>query len=335
MQYVTLGKTGLKVSRTAFGALPIQRCSFDEAAEILRYAYDNGVNFFDTARIYSNSEEKIAYALSDVRKNIIIATKSQATSLEVLKRDINQSLTNLKTDYVDLFQFHNPKVLIPEDMTKYVQELKNQGVVRHIGITNHSKEIAANAVLSGLYETLQYPFSSLSSQEEINLVRLCEENNVGYIAMKAMAGGLIQSVEANFAFIRSYPWVVPIWGIQKLYEIKQFIELENNPPELNSQRKSEIEQDKERLSGRFCRSCGYCKPCPIDLPLEQICRLDMLLERAVFQNFLTTEWQGIMNHTKDCIGCGACDSRCPYQLNPQQLIKSQYENYLKFVEEHK
>lgn len=195
MKTVTLGNTGITVNRNGFGALPIQRISVEEAGKLLRKAYDNGIRFFDTARAYSDSEYKIGQALADVRDDIIIATKTASTTVEGFWKDLETSLSMLKTDHVDIYQFHTPSFCPkPGDGTGLYEamlEAKAQGKIRHIGITNHRLHVAREAVESGLYETLQFPFCYLASEKDIELVNLCKEKNVGFICMKALSGGLI------------------------------------------------------------------------------------------------------------------------------------------------
>ncbi len=229
MKKVRLGRTGLMVTKTSFGALPIQRVSFDEAARLLRTAYEAGVNFFDTANSYTDSEEKIGYALSDVREKIIIATKSAYTTpgnADMVKRNLELSLRRMKTDYIDILQFHNPAFCPTEEdpAYQYLVEMKRQGVVRHIGITNHRLFVAHEAIDSGLYETLQFPFSVLAGEKDTEVVEKCQKADVGFICMKAMSGGLIREPKATFAFLQKYPNVVPIYGVQRMEELKQWLE---------------------------------------------------------------------------------------------------------------
>ena len=332
MRYTTLGKTGLKVSRTSFGALPIQRCSFEESNAILRRAYDAGINFYDTARGYSDSEEKIGKALNDVRKDIVIATKAHDKTPDSLRASIDTSLKTLNTDYIDIFQFHN-NFPNPECIDAVNEEIK-KGKILHVGISLHAQEIAFEAVRSGLFETLQFPFSSLSDATDEFLVNECITEDVGFIAMKALAGGLMRKIEANFAYINSFENVVPIYGIQKMEELEEFIMLEENSPEMTDEFRRAIAQEKEELKGKFCRGCGYCKPCPVDIPLEMACRMDLFLTRSPFHNMLDPEMQEKMERITECTDCKACASRCPYGLKPYELIGPQLEFYRNFVKEH-
>ena len=219
-----LGKTNLEVNKNGFGALPIQRRNERDSIEILKTAYENGIDFYDTARFYTDSEEKLGKAFKNVREDIYLATKTGMETPEEFWKDLETSLKELKTDYLDLYQFHNisfcPKK--EDELYQAMLEAKNQGLVNHIGITTHKITHAHEAIDSGLYETLQYPFSYLSGAEELELVEKCRQSDIGFIAMKAMGGGLIKNSKASYAYINQFDNVLPIWGIQKLEELNEF-----------------------------------------------------------------------------------------------------------------
>ncbi len=339
MKKIKLGRTNLMVSRVGFGALPIQRISLKEAAYLLRKAYDNGINFFDTARGYTDSEEKIGYALSDVRSNIIIATKSHAKDKKTLFEHLETSLKNLKTDYIDIYQLHNPSELPdpndPDGLYSGLLEARQKGMIRFIGITNHRLNIALNAVASGLYDTIQFPLSSLSSDADLKLVQEAREHNVGFIAMKPLSGGLITRAAPTFAFLSQFDNVVPIWGIQREWELDEFIQLENNPPALDEDMWKVIEQDRKELQGSFCRGCGYCLPCPVDIPIPFAARMSFLLKRAPYQGYLSDEWNEKMERIESCTGCGHCKAHCPYGLDTPALLKTMLKEYREFRALHK
>ena len=234
MKTVTLGKTGITVNKNGFGALPIQRISMTEAVKLARKAYEAGITFFDTARFYTDSEEKLGEAFDGMREKVYIATKTGAQTGEGFWADLKTSLGNLRTDYVDLYQFHNPGFCPkPGDgsgLYEAILEAREKGMIRHIGITNHRLWVAQEAIDSGLYETLQFPFCYLSGEQEPALVRQCKEKNMGFIAMKALSGGLITDSAAAYAYLAQYDNVLPIWGVQSERELDEFISYIDNPP---------------------------------------------------------------------------------------------------------
>ena len=324
-----LGKTNLEVNKNGFGALPIQRCNMDEAVEILRKAYENGINFYDTAHFYTDSEEKMGNAFEDIpREDIYLASKTAAETPEVFWSDLETSLKSMKTDYLDLYQFHNISFVPKEndEVFKAMIEAREKGMIRHIGITTHKITFANEAIESGLYETLQYPFSYLSGDEEIELVKKCEKNDVGFIAMKAMGGGLITNSKASFAFLNQFDNVLPIWGIQKISELDEFLSYDENTI-LDDELKSEIENDKKELGEDFCRGCGYCMPCPEDIKISTCARMSLWIRRFPTEPNMDEKTQKLMEDTKNCIECYACVDNCPYELDIPRLLKENYEDY--------
>lgn len=335
MEKVILGRTGICVQKNGFGALPVQRVSLNEAKIILRKAYENGIQFFDSARAYSDSEEKIGLALSDVRENIYISTKTMATTVQAFWEDLETSLKMLKTDYIDIYQFHNPSFCPkPGDGTGLYEamlEAKNQGKIHYIGLTNHGWKVAKEAIESDLYDTLQFPFSYLASEKEEELVRLCEEHNVGFICMKALSGGLITRSDIAYAYLLQYKNALPIWGIQKESELDEFISYQKKAPVLTKDIEEIIQHDRKELAGHFCRGCGYCMPCPQGIIINQCARMSLMLRRAPAENWLLEKWQAEMNKIKDCIHCGKCMTHCPYGLNTPELLQKNYEDYQTFL----
>ena len=335
MKTVALGRTGIVVNRNGFGALPVQRVSKEESCRLLRKAYENGIRFFDTARAYSDSEEKIGLALSDVRDRIVIATKTAAATPEGFWKDLETSLSLLKTDYIDIYQFHNPAFCPrPADgsgLYEAMQEALLQGKIRHIGITNHRLSVAQEAVESGLYETLQFPFSYLASEKEEALVRLCAEKNVGFICMKALSGGLITRSDAAYAYLAQFENTLPIWGIQRESELDEFLQYQEHEPEFTKEMQSLVEKDRAELAGDFCRGCGYCMPCPAGIEINTCARMSLLLRRSPASGWLTEEGQARMAKIEECLNCGQCKSKCPYGLNTPELLKKNYEDYKTFL----
>ena len=334
MEMIRLGRTELMVTKNGFGALPVQRVDMETASVILRKAYDNGINYFDTARAYSDSEEKIGKSLADVRENIIISTKTMTKTVEGFWADLETSLEKMKTDYIDIYQFHNPPFCPkPGDgsgLYEAMVEAKAQGKIRHIGITSHSLAIAQEAVESGLYETLQFPFSYLASEKEEALVHLCKEKDVGFICMKALAGGLITRSDVAYAYLAQFP-VSPIWGIQKEWELDEFLSYNENPPALTEERLAYIAKEKEELAGEFCRGCGYCMPCPVGIEINNCARMSLLLRRSPAAGHLSEAGQAKMKKIEECIECGQCAAKCPYGLDTPNLLKKNYEDYKTFL----
>lgn len=335
MNEVRLGRTGIVVNKNGFGALPVQRVSMEEADIILKKAYAHGIRFFDSARAYSDSEEKIGHALSDVRENIYISTKTMATTVEDFWKDLDMSLKMLKTDYIDIYQFHNssfcPKPNDGTGLYEAMLEAKQQGKIHFIGITNHGINVAKEALESGLYDTLQFPFSYLASEKEEALVRSCEENDIGFICMKALSGGLISRSDAAYAYINEYANALPIWGIQKESELDEFISYQDQPPVMNDEIKAIIAHDQKELAGHFCRGCGYCMPCPQGIIINQCARMSLMLRRAPAAGWLSEKWQAEMKKIENCIHCGQCMRHCPYELNTPELLQKNYEDYQTFL----
>lgn len=331
MKKIVLGRTGITCDKNGFGALPIQRVSAEYAGGLLQKAYHAGITFFDTARSYSNSEEKIGLALSNIRSHIFIATKTPSTTPEGFWKDLETSLTLLKTDYIDIYQFHNPSFCPkPEDGTGLYEamlEAKKQGKIRWIGITNHRLDVAEEAVRSGLYDTLQFPFCYLSTEKDIALVNLCKEKQVGFISMKALSGGLITNSAAAYAWQNQFDNALPIWGIQRESELDEFIGYMQNAPEMDEALKAFIEKERKELIGNFCRGCGYCMPCPKGIQINQCARMIQLIRRSPSAGWLTPEAQTMMLKIDDCVNCGNCKKHCPYGLEIPKLLKENLEDY--------
>lgn len=335
MAQVTLGKTGIVTEKNAFGCLPIQRISKTEAAYLLQKAFHHGITFFDTARMYSDSEEKIGYALHHVRDKIYLATKTQAKTADVFWVDLETSLRNLRTDYIDLYQFHNPPFCpIPGDGTGlYEAALKAQaqGKIRHIGITNHRQNVAHQAIDSCLYASLQFPFCYLASAEDMEIVSKCQEKQLGFIAMKALSGGLINNAAAAYAWLAQFEHVLPIWGIQREKELDEFLSFMSTPPTLSTQVQQMIQKDRSNLLGSFCRGCGYCMPCPVGIEINNCARMSLMMRRSPTAPWLSESNQAKMHKIKDCLNCGQCKAHCPYGLDTPTLLRENYQDYLEIL----
>ena len=328
---VTLGTTGITTNKNAFGALPIQRISDEEAVYLLRKAYENGITFFDTARWYSDSEHKVGLAFQGMREKVFLATKTGAADAEGFWKDLETSLGNLQTDYIDIYQFHNPAFCPkPGDESGLYDaalEAKRQGKIRHIGITNHRLSVAHEAIDSGLYETLQFPFCYLATEKDIELVEKCKEKNMGFIAMKALSGGLITNSAAAYAYLAQYDNVLPIWGVQRETELDEFLSYIDNPPKLTEEIKDLIAKDRQELLGDFCRGCGYCMPCPMGIEINNCARMSLLLRRSPSAVQLSPQGQAKMMKIESCIHCNQCKSKCPYGLDTPTLLQKNLEDY--------
>ncbi len=328
---VRLGSTQIVVEKNSFGALPIQRVDDETAVGILRSAFEGGIRFFDTARAYSDSEHKLGLAFEKIRDQLFISTKTAATRGEELFKDLEQSLKNLKTDYIDIYQFHNPAFCPkPGDgsgLYEAALEAKKQGKIRHIGITNHRLHVAEEAIESGLYETLQFPFCYLATEKEEALVKACEKADMGFIAMKALSGGLITNSAAAYAHAAGFENVLPIWGIQRQSELDEFLSYIKNPPVMTKELAAVIEKDRRELAGEFCRGCGYCMPCPAGIEINNCARMSLLLRRSPTAGHLTKETQEKMEKIKNCLHCNRCKAKCPYGLDTPALLARNLEDY--------
>ena len=332
---ITLGHTGIEIEKNGFGCLPIQRISKEDAAYLLRKAADGGMNYFDTARAYSDSEEKLGYAFAGMREQVVIATKTMAQTGEALRKDLEASLKALNTGYIDVYQFHNP-AFVPrpggeDGLYDAALEAKKQGKIRHIAITNHRLAVAHEAIDSGLYALLQFPYSYLAGPQEQELVDKCQKNGMGFVAMKGMAGGLIRDGMAAAAWMAQQPGVVPIWGVQHEWELDQFLSCVREAPQLTPEYQAVIGKDRSELAGDFCRGCGYCMPCPMGIEINQCARMSLMLRRAPAAGWLSQEWQENMKRIEQCLHCGQCSSRCPYGLDTPRLLEENYRDYQTYL----
>lgn len=333
MKEIVLGRTGIKVPQNAFGALPIQRVDMNMAVKLLRGAYDGGMRFFDTARAYSDSEEKMGQAFGTIegmREKIYISSKTMAKTPEKFWEDLETTLRNLKTDYLDIYQFHCVSTCYkPGDgtgMYEAMVEAKKQGKIRHIGITAHLIGVAEEIVESGLYETIQFPFCYLATDRDIALVKAAEKADMGFIAMKGLSGGLLTNSDACMAFMSQYN-ALPIWGIQREEELAQWLAYFDEEVTMTDEIAAFIEEDRKNLMGDFCRGCGYCMPCTVGIQINNCARMSQLIRRAPSENFLSEEWQGLMMKIEECVDCGLCKSKCPYELDTPNLLRKNLADY--------
>ena len=333
MRNITLGSTGITVPQNAFGALPIQRISKEAAVKLLRRAYEGGMRLFDTARMYSDSEEKLSAAFGDMREKVFITTKTGAQTAEDFQKDLETSLSWL--GYIDVYQFHNPPFCPkPGDGTGLYEamlEAKAAGKIRHIGLTNHRLHIAKEAIESGLYETVQFPFCYLATEDDLSVVRMAKEHNMGFIAMKGLSGGLINNSAAAYAWMEQFDNVLPIWGVQRPHELEEFLSYMEDTPTMTDELRDLIDRDRQELSGSFCRGCGYCMPCPMGIEINQCARMSLMIRRAPTPAWMDEKGVARMKKIEDCINCRQCASKCPYGLDTPALLQENYKDFMEVL----
>ncbi len=332
MNTVTLGKTGITVNKNGFGALPIQRIPKEDAVCLLRKAFDHGITYFDTARAYTDSEEKLGLAFGGgLRNHLYIATKTTAHNAAQFWQDLETSLRLLKTDYIDVYQFHNPSFCPKpggeDGLYDAAIEAQKQGKIRFIGLTNHRLSVASECIESGLYASLQFPFSYLATDKDIVIVNACRDHDMGFVAMKALSGGLITNSAAAYAYLAQYDNVLPIWGVQRETELDEFISYITAPPAMSPEYQAVIDADLKQLAGGFCRGCGYCMPCPAGIEINNCARMSLLLRRSPSAGHLSPAGQEKMMKIKNCLHCNQCVSRCPYGLNTPELLARNLKDY--------
>ncbi len=333
MELVRLGKTELMVSRLGFGALPIQSVDRNSAAKVVRYAYDRGFNFFDTARGYTTSESDLGRALEGLGGRVIVATKSYYKDMEQLDKSFNTSFDNLKRNYIDLFQFHivNYENELGEILKKggpleYLEEQKKRGRLRHIGITSHRPQLMLKALPTGKFETVQIPLNYIENEPLEKLIPLARSLDIGIIAMKPVAGGVFTDNRSAVRWILQYPDVVPIPGMCRIEEIDDNLQALDGTitgPELG-----QLEADRQELGSAFCRRCDYCMPCPNEIEASYIVRSGMIFKRVGWDKM---EMNHIDSFTKGlyCSQCGECAARCPYDLPLTELVIDESKTMLR------
>jgi predicted aldo/keto reductase-like oxidoreductase len=328
MEYRILGKTNLKISRLGFGGIPIQKIDKEGTRELIKDLIKENINFIDTARGYTVSEEYIGYALKDVRDKFVLATKSMARTKNDMARDIDISLKNLQTSYIDLYQIHNPS---PKDFEAVMAEggalealfkARNEGKIGHIGVTLHSVELFERAVELDWVETIMFPYNIVEAQGE-ELIKKCNEKNIGFICMKPLAGGAIDNAHLAIRFIMNNPYVdVVIPGMAEKREIRENVSAVINTSPLTDGELSKINEIKEELGTNFCRRCNYCAPCTVGINIPSVFLLEGYFSRYNLKDWALARYDGLDKKSSDCIDCGICESRCPYNLPIRQMLKN-------------
>lgn len=335
MEYRILGKTGLKVSRMGFGGIPIQRINADETKKLIQILNNNGVNYIDTARGYTVSEEYLGEALVGIRDNFILATKSMARTKEDMTRDISISLKNLKTDYIDLYQIHNPnaeqleQVIAPGGALEALIEAKKAGLIGHIGITLHFAELFEKVLDFDWVETIMFPYNIVETQGEA-FIEACAKKNIGFICMKPLAGGAIDESALALRFIAANSAVsVVIPGMAAEEEVIKNLHAMNDTSPLSDEEYAAISRIRNTLGTQFCRRCNYCAPCSAGISISGILLFEGYYSRYGLKEWAKQRYQALSKKASDCIDCGICESRCPYQLPIRQMLnkaKDIFEN---------
>lgn len=336
MEYTVLGKTGLKISRVGFGGIPIQRVDREQAKPLIVRLAQEGVNYIDTARGYTVSEEYLGYAMEGLRDKFILATKSMARTKEGMEKDISISLQNLRTEYIDLYQVHNPsakdleQVCAPGGALEALQEAKKAGKIGHIGITLHSVDLFREALELPWVETIMFPYNIVETQAE-ELIARCAEKNIGFICMKPLAGGALENAHLAIRFIMQNPNVsVVIPGMAEEKEITQNIAaaLDNAP--LTEEEMAEISHIRNTLGTEFCRRCNYCAPCTAGINISGSILFEGYFNRYDLKDWAYDRYMALPVHADACVDCGLCESRCPYNLPIRKMLKRVDETFANY-----
>ena len=346
MEKVRLGRTEIMATKLGFGGIPIQRVSEEEAIAVVHKCLDLGINFLDTANGYTTSEERIGKAIKGNREDIFLATKSQARTREDVAKHLKLSLERLGTDYIDLYQLHNisdtktlKTMLDPNGPRAVVEDAKKAGVVKHIGVTSHQIDIAKDAVKTGLFETIMFPLNFMSYEGRDELLSLCKQHDVGFIAMKPLAGGMISNATIAIKYLLQLPDIVLIPGIERVLEIEEIARVFQGPIEMTAAEKQEMERIKQELGTRFCRRCDYCQPCTAGIPISDVMSFPNLRKRLPLFRLYTGKFAESFTKALECTECGECEERCPYDLPIRDMMeehikmhqagKAEYEKQLK------
>lgn len=327
MRKIRLGRTELMVSAVGFGGIPIQRLSQQEAIDVVRHCLDLGITFLDTANGYTTSEERIGKAIAGRREDLVLATKTQARDAQGVTEHLALSLKRLGAGSIDLYQFHcvstdeeYERVVAPGGPLDVVRDAQRAGKVGHIGLTSHSMDIALRAVRSSLFQTIMFPFNFIANEAAQELIPLAVERNVGFIAMKPLAGGALDNAPLAFKYLRQFPEILPIPGIERPEEIDEILDIVEGPAEMTSEDLAEMERMRVELGNRFCRRCGYCQPCPQGVSIQLLMILDSMIKRMpvteVFRDFAQ-----IVQEANDCVECVECEEKCPFELPIREIIK--------------
>lgn len=321
-----LGNTGMKIKRVGFGGIPIQRISQKDTNDVINELEKQGINFIDTARGYTVSEEYIGNSLEGRREKFFIATKSMSRSYESIKNDIEISLRNLKTDYIDLYQIHNLKSEEYEDIFnedkayRALLEAKSEGKIKHIGITSHSLETIEKVVEDDKFETIQFPYNIVEDQAD-DVFKKANEKGIGIIVMKPLAGGALDDATLAIKYILSKSYIdVAIPGMDSIEQVRQNTDVLENL-KLTQEDNEKIEEIRKSLGNRFCRRCEYCLPCPVGVNIPANFLLEGYYTRYNLKDWAIQRYEATNGKASECINCGLCETKCPYDLPIRDMLK--------------
>ena len=327
MEYRILGKTGLKISRLGFGGIPIQRIDAEGTRKLIHTLHDAGINYIDTARGYTVSEEYLGFALEGIRHDFVLATKSMSRDKDAMAKDIDISLRNLRTDYIDLYQIHNPnlaqleQVMAPGGALEALMEAKAAGKIGHIGVTIHLQEVFQKAVELDWVETIMFPYNIVETHGE-ELIAKCTVRNIGFIDMKPLAGGALDDATLALRFIAANPNVsVIIPGMATEEEFQQNLAAIEDVRPLSDDEKAKFTAIRDSLGTQFCRRCNYCAPCAVGINISGVFLMEGYYSRYGLQDWAAARYDGFAKKASECIGCGVCETRCPYQLPIRKMLQ--------------
>ncbi len=334
MEKIRLGKTGMMVSRIGFGGIPIQRDTEEEAVAVVRRCLELGITYLDTANGYTTSEKSIGKAIAGLKTKPMISTKTHSRDREGIERHLKLSLERLGVEAIDLYQFHGvsdaknlERVLAPNGALAVVEEARKKGLVKHIGITSHSMDIAKEAVKTGKFETIMFPFNFIASEAADELLPLTRKHDVGLIAMKPLAGGMIDNVSIAFKYLLQFPDVVPIVGIEKVHEIDEIVPVVTGSRKMTKAEEKEMQHIRETVGTRFCHRCNYCQPCTSGIDIATVMSIHSHAKRMPGESVFAGMNADRMEKVLECADCGDCEERCPYHLPIREMIKEQYDWY--------
>lgn len=329
MEKRVLGRTDFEVSVIGLGGIPIQRVDKDEAIKIVEEAHKQGINFIDTARGYNESEELLGQALKSVgRDKFYLATKSMQRTYDGVLEELEISLNNLQTDYIDLFQFHNVskkedvEVLFSEKgALKAIKEMKEKGIVKEIGITSHNVDLMDSFVDNDEFSTIQFPYNPVEDQAS-NVFKKAKEKNIGVIVMKPLAGGAIPKGELCLRYIMENPNVtVAIPGMDSIAQVKENADVGKNPRPLTDEERMKLKKEVDSLGTEFCRRCGYCAPCSVGMDIPSQFLMEGYYVRYNLKDWAKSRYDAMEKNAGDCIRCGDCETRCPYDLPIMDMLE--------------